>query len=232
MYATSEIMRSIEMATSHNSVAKATAGLLGFDASVPISAKAAAEFRQSGFAFCLRYLSRSTPQASGDLTSGELNGLLDGGLAVMAVQHVTGEGWVPTGDLGTQYGNSAAANASQAGLPPGVTLWLDLEGIQSGVNRADVISYCNNWFGIVLSAGYEPGIYVGANCGLEGDDLYWQLTTRHYWRSGSDVPDLPHRGYQLVQRITQSPDIVNGIDIDRDVTYFDEFGDSVTWLTS
>lgn len=218
------------MATRLGSVEKATSGLLGFDASVPVSAKAAKEFSRNGYRYCIRYLSRSTPQPSDDLTASELKGLLTGGLAVMAVQHVMREGWIPSGDRGTQYGEAAVANAKTAGLPKGVTVWLDLEGVHHSVNRTDVIAYCNHWFDVVADAGYESGVYVGASCGLDGGDLYWQLKTRHYWRSGSKVPDLPHRGYQLVQRITSEPDIVSGIEIDRDVTYVDEFGESVTWL--
>ena len=40
---------------------------------------------------------------------------------------------------------------------------------------------------------------------------------RHYWKSGSSVPSIPERGYQLVQRIVPG-DVVAGIAIDRNVT--------------
>ena len=208
----------------------AAPGLQGFDTASPVSAAAARAFRLSGFRFCVRYLSRGTPQAAGDLAPAEATAILAGGLALMAVQHVMRPGWVPTAALGAGYGVAAATNAQQCGLPPGVVVWLDLEGVRSGAAAADVIAYCNAWFDAVASAGYLPGLYVGANGGLDGDPLYWRLKTRHYWRSGSQVPDLPHRGYQLVQRIGAAPDVVNGIAIDRDVTYTDAFGDAVVWL--
>jgi hypothetical protein len=211
-------------------VKSAPPGLLGFDSNTPLSRTDAEAFRRSGFSFCVRYLSRSTPQARNDLSHAEARAILAGGLALMAVQHVMRAGWVATAARGAQYGSAAAANAQEAGLPPGVTVWLDLEGLRRDVASEDVVAYCNRWFDPVAAAGYAPGIYVGAACRLSGDALYWRLKTRHYWRSGSKVPDLPHRGYQLVQRITRTPDVVNGIDIDRDVTYVDEFGDAVNWL--
>jgi hypothetical protein len=211
-------------------VEHAAPGLLGFDTAMRLSATGAVALRQRGFSFCVRYLSRTMPPAGGDLSPAEARGILAAGLALMAVQHVMRAGWIAYGERGMQYGAAAVAHARAVGLPPGVTLWLDLEGIRRGVPREDVIDYCNRWFDAVAAAGYAPGIYVGANCRLDGDALYWRLRTRHYWRSGSRVPDLPHRGYQMVQRIARTPDLVSGIDIDRNVTGTDAFGDTVTWL--
>ena len=211
-------------------IVHATPGVQGFDTNTHISAAAATAFRQRGFGFCVRYLSRTSPQAASDLSHAEAQAILAGGLGLMVVQHVMRAGWMPDAARGTQYGTVAAVNARAVGLPSGVTVWLDLEGVRGGVDRADVIAYCNAWFAPVAAAGYVPGLYVGANCGLDGDALYWRLQTRHYWRSGSDVPDLPHRGYQLVQRVNTTPDAVNSIAIDRDVTYADAFGETVSWL--
>jgi hypothetical protein len=215
----------------NGSVVAAGSGLHGFDTDVPLTHDTAAAFKRQGFEFCVRYLSRSTPQAGGDLSAAEAQAILDGGLSLMAVQHVMKAGWAPTTDLGTQFGTAAASNAQDVGFPAGVTVWLDLEGINSGVESDDVIAYCNAWFDAVAAAGYEPGIYVGANCILSGDELFWRLRTKHYWRSGSTVPEIPHRGYQLVQRITAAPDVVNGIDIDRDLSMPDGLGGTALWLS-
>jgi hypothetical protein len=206
-------------------------GLHGFDTDTPLTEATAAAFRRQGFDFCVRYLSRSTPQAGRDLSSEEAQAILDGGLSLMAVQHVMKRCWVPTSELGAQFGSAAAANAQTAGFPPGITIWVDLEGIKSGVESDDVIGYCNAWFKAVAAVGYEPGIYVGADCVLSGDELFWQLRTKHYWRSGSSVPDIPHRGYQLVQRISSAPDVVNGIGIDRDLCIPDALGGTATWIS-
>ncbi len=213
------------------SVRAAEPGLHGFDTNTVVMAKAAIAFREQGFAFCARYLSRSVPQAGGDLSNSEARDILAGGLALTAVQHVPRPGWVPTASLGAQYGAAAATNAKSVGLPPGMNLWLDLEGVRSGVDSEDVIAYCNAWFDAVAASQYEPGVYVGADCILTGDELFWRLRTKHYWRSGSSVPELPHRGYQLFQRITSSPDIINNIAIDRNLAALDSLNGACLWLS-
>ncbi len=69
---------------------------------------------------------------------------------------------------------------------------------------------------------------MGANCGLEAQDLHWHLKTTHYWKSGSRVPSIPMRGYQMIQTII-SADRVGRIAIDRNVTQSDVFGGTVLW---
>jgi Domain of unknown function (DUF1906) len=208
---------------------RAPPGAQGFDTASPISARQAAQARAMGFEFCIRYVSRQKGIPRGDLTSVEAQRILTAGLALMAVQHVSPEGWLPTKDLGMEYAGVAAANADQVGFPPGVNLWLDLEGIHHAAPAAEVIQYCNAWFDKVAAAGFLPGIYVGGNAILSGDELYWRLRTKHYWRSESAVPDIPHRGYQLIQRIVRG-DAPFGVDIDRNVTKNDAFGGAVVWL--
>lgn len=67
-------------------------------------------------------------------------------------------------------------------------------------------------------------LYVGANAVLSDDELYWDLKTTHYWKSGSTVPDIPHRGYQMFQTIKAGH-------VDRNVIKDDNFGNAVMWLT-
>jgi hypothetical protein len=93
------------------------------------------------------------------------------------------------------------------------------------------IAYCNAWFAELESAGFVPGVYVGAKAILTGNELFWRLTTKHYWKSGSRVPDIPHRGYQLVQSIIRN-DKIDGVAIDRNLTKSDNFGGSVLWLST
>jgi hypothetical protein len=209
-------------------VKAAAPGLHGFDTNTVLTAQVASAFRQQGFAFCVRYLSPSSPQAGGDLSAAEAQAILGSGLALMAVQHVSKAEWAPTEALGSQFGAAAAQNAQTVGFPPGVNIWRDLEGVRSGVANEDVIAYCNAWFDAVSAVQYQPGIYVGSDCILTGDDLFWRLRTHHYWRSGSSyTPDIPHRGYQLVQRITSAPDVGGGIAIDRDITMPDALNGSL-----
>jgi hypothetical protein len=220
-----------ETAVSHATVQAAPPGLQGFDADEALSSEVAAGLRRRGFTFCLRYVSRSTPSAPDDLSLEETEAILAGGLALMVVQHAPKAGWVPGRELGARYGMAAAANARSAGIKEGVNVWLDLEGVASGIASEDVIGYCNSWFEPVSEMGYRPGVYVGCNSILSGDELYWRLRTKHYWKSGSEVPEIPYRGYQLHQRITSIPDVINGIDIDRDVSLTDGLGGTAYWLS-
>jgi len=205
-------------------VQAAPPGLIGWDTDAKVDAQAAKDFRSKGFSFCMRYLTRnSNVQSGGDLTGSEAAIILQSGLALGAVQHVARAraGWKATGALGAQYGANATANARQIGLPDGMNLWLDLENVANSSSHQDVIDYCNNWFSAVDGAGYVSGVYVGANAILTGDELFLRLKTRHYWRSGSMVPDIAHRGYQLIQHIAE---------IDRDVTRTDTLGGAALLL--
>ncbi|NCR52506.1 MAG: DUF1906 domain-containing protein [Microcystis aeruginosa L211-07] len=200
---------------------------LGFDADSVITKATAQKFASQGYKFCLRYLSLGAGEAPGDLTYEEALGILQGGLALMPVQHVSSPGWVPSAQLGTTYGDNGANNAISVGFPRKVNVWLDLEGISSEVSDEAVIQYCTNWYNAVAGAGYLPGLYVGANSILNSQQLY-DLPFQHYWHSESTVPPVAVRSYQMVQSYVAEP--VNGIGIDRDITYIDNEGGVPQWL--
>lgn len=199
----------------------------GFDTDTVVTAEVAKQFAAQGYKFCLRYLSLGGGQRAGDLSTAEAEGILAAGLALMAVQHVPDAGWSPLEVFGRTAGGNAAANARQVGLPPGVSIWCDLEGVDSGAAASDVIEYCNAWCFAVAGAGYVPGLYVGPNCGLDGQQLY-DLAFSHYWKSASHVPSLPARGYQMLQSLMRPP--VNGIFVDEDVCSPDTEGGCPQWL--
>lgn len=209
-------------------VQPAPAGLLGFDADSKLSADRAIAFYHTGYRFCIRYLSRLDEESDSDLTRDEVMDILESGLALMAIQHVSQPGWLPSAALGGGYGEYAAAHARALGLLPYVNIWLDLEGINSAATDEAVIEYCQSWYQAVTEAGYTPGLYVGAGSILDGSALYADLPFQHFWRSESQVPDVDQRGYQLVQKRYGEP--VNGINIDQDVTQEDELGNSVLWM--
>ena len=201
---------------------------LGFDCNTVLNASTAQAFVTAGFTFAVRYLSLTPSIRPGDLTLSEVETILQSGLALMAVQHVLYAGWSPTQQLGFQNGNSAAACAQAAGLPAGINVWLDLEGINPNAQASDVIAYCNAWFSVVDAAGYVSGLYVGANCILTGDQLFNDLNVSAYWRSGSTVPMVPNRGYCMVQTISNSYRVA-GVAYDQDVIQADNNGNTPTW---
>jgi hypothetical protein len=209
-------------------VHSAPANSKGFDANSRIVSVAVAQaFKQSGFSFCLRYLSHTAQQGSGDLSTAEAIHILQGGLPLMPVQHVRLSGWSPSQSLGTQDGQFAAQHANAIGFPSGVNVWCDLEGVANNVGAQDVISYCNAWFDAVHGAGFVPGIYVGANAILSGQQLRQNLKFQHYWKSLSHVPPIPIRGYQMIQTAGGT---VHGIAIDNNMTQTDNQGGQAQWL--
>ncbi|AZE48369.1 hypothetical protein C4K04_2697 [Pseudomonas chlororaphis] len=205
----------------------APSGCRGFDADTVISLTVAEQFSSQGYTFCIRYLSLGAGQDEGDLSQGEANDILQAGLALMVVQHVEDPGWSPSQGSGQANGVNAVGNAISIGLPLGLNVWCDLEGIAENTNSQDVIDYCAAWYSAVSAAGYVPGLYVGANAVLSGQQLY-DLPFQHYWQSCSEVPEVVVCGYQMVQSFV--PDPVNGIGIDEDITQNDEQGGQALWL--
>jgi hypothetical protein len=211
---------------------RAPAGAQGFDTDTALTAETAQAFADAGFRFAVRYLSRQTPQAAHDLGTAEAQAILEAGLALMAVQHCAPSGWAPTEALGKQYGQAAVANAQQVGLPAGLCLWLDLEGAADGTAASDVIAYANAWFGAVAEAGFVPGVYVGAGCGLSAAELGSDLQCGLFWRSGSDsAPSVDGIGFCMVQTIDAGA-AISGMAYDSDVVQADEQGKTPVWLVA
>ena len=207
-------------------VEAATPSVPGFDCNTTLTASLARAFYKQGYKFCFRYISRETESAH-DLSELEATDILNSGLAVMPVQHVRRQGWSPDQNLGQQDGQNAAQNAQLVGFPAGVSVWCDLEGVNAAAHAQDVIDYCEAWYEAVLAAGYLPGLYVGACAQLTGQQLS-DLSFQHYWRSQSRVPEIPNRGYQLIQ-LTPSIEI-NGVDVDVDIAQHDKKGGQAQWL--
>jgi hypothetical protein len=200
----------------HGHIFTAPDGIRGFDANQPISLSAAAAFREHGYRFCLRYVRRSQVNKH-DLSTDEAQGILDAGLALMPVQHVESEKkWIPTPANGTAYGRTGAADCVKIGIPPGVTVWCDLEGVAPGTPAQDVIDYCNNWHAAVAAAGYVPGLYVGWRAGLSASQLYKSLRFTHYWGAynlnADEVPIV--RKLQMKQAVRKPADKVPGFNVD------------------
>jgi hypothetical protein len=187
-------------------------GVRGFDADLVITPDVAAAFVQRGYRFCVRYVRRQTLHDR-DLSADEADGLIGSGLGLMVVQHVESDSaWAPTADKGAANGDVAATEAGHIGIPYGVMVWCDLEGVAVGTPAAQVIDYCNRWHAAVAGAGYVPGLYVGFHCGLDPTQLYRALRFRHYWGAynlnADEVPIV--RGLQMKQASRTPPDAVPG----------------------
>ncbi len=208
-------------------VQSAPSGLVGFDTDTKLDLTIAKLFRQSGYSFCLRYISLDS-ENSADLDQDEAQAVLNAGLALMPVQHVRYAGWMPDASLGTQTGQTAADNAIHVGFPAKINVWLDLEGINPDATADAVLAYCNSWYAAVAQTGYLPGLYVGANSILDSQQLYGDLKFQHYWHSLSIVPNVAVRGYQMTQ---SDGGTVHGVGIDKNLTQADADQGQVQWLS-
>jgi hypothetical protein len=208
---------------------------MGFDTAAYVAPEYIAPLKAAGYHYAIRYLRRDrhvneVPDLTGNyvsLSHRELAQLLEGGLDVGLVQ--TYSNAAPSAKRGDHVGRNAAWNARQLKAPPGVTLWLDLEWSRNAPPAADALDYANAWAAAVAAHGYEAGVYVGANCGLTGDQLWSLPQVRHYWKSASMVPWVPHRGFQMLQSLQTT---VHGLTIDQDLSALDNHGDRWTLITA
>ncbi len=199
--------------TLHGHVFTAPDGVRGFDTDQKVTPKVAAAFFAHGYRYCVRYVRRGKANASRDLSTAEAESLLESGLGLMVVQYVESEkSWQPTGDKGATNGGIAATEANAIGVPSGVMLWCDLEGVDPGTAAPDVIDYCNRWHEAVAGAGFLPGLYVGWHCGLNPTQLYRSLRYTHYWAAynlnSDQAPAM--RGVQMKQSERSPVDSVPG----------------------
>ncbi len=191
-------------------------GVRGFDTAERVTPAAAAAFRRSGYRFCVRYVRRDKPHASA-LSVGEARSLLNVGIGLMLVQYVESDiSWNPTGAKGTRNGGVAASEAELLGVPWGVTVWCDLEGVAPGTPSQRVIDYCNRWHSAVTGAGYVAGLYVGYRAGLSATQLYRALRFTHYWSAYNlNADQFPAvRGVQMRQAVARRDDKVPGASVD------------------
>jgi len=209
-------------------VEPAPSGALGFDCNSVLTASSAQAFADQGFAFAVRYVPQSNGSTSGNLTTAEANAILGAGLGLLVVQHVASAGWAPTGQLGKDNADCATNALAAIGMPPGITVFLDLEGVASGTLVANINDYCNTWSDFVRQAGYVPGIYVGANCGLNAAEIT-ALEFDCFWESGSSVPQIGAPGWCMKQTIDDSF-VIAGIAYDEDSIIADQDGNTPIWL--
>lgn len=199
-------------------------GVKGLDCDTTVSRQQADDLVANGFRFILRYIRRG-PYHSTDLTSTELTMLMAAGLAVMPVQHVATAYWVPTAQLGHEYGATAANTCIDLPILPGCCVWLDLEGVRPGTPEQQVIDYNNNWYDAVRVVGYTPGCYVGDHPGLAAGPLYSKLKFQHYMSGYNlDTDRIPAvRGVQVTQHeVKPEHHVPHSVDFQVDVDFVQE----------
>lgn len=201
----------------------------GFDTNTKLTYEKALEFKNKGYEFAIRYVGRLN-KASNDIDPVELQDILRAGLKLGLVQHCPPKpGIIPSAETGALWGANGAKFAEEAGYKKGCILYLDLEDVNKEyANKQQlIIDFCNAWYDSVIKVGYEPGIYIGFNTFLTGDQLYYKLKFKHYWKSFSKVPDVTKRGYEMFQLkwITEC-----GIQIDTNEVTGDKLGNKPIFM--
>jgi len=144
---------------------------------------------------------------------------LAAGLGVMLFQGYYAPAWAEPEEA-ARRADEAVAVAREVGYPAGATLWLDCEDM--AIDREAAMTWITTWAATVKAAGYGPGVYVGANCPLSGED-WWSLPdVMHYWRSASEVPEVANRGYQIIQEALDVA--LDGHAVDDDTVLRDRLG--------
>jgi hypothetical protein len=163
---------------------EATAGKV-CDASVVVTASTSAKLAAEGYVGIIRTLAyKAGASEATDLHADELAWHLANGLWVAVYQRVRLPGWKPIECDGYEDAEAAMLEAQKIGLPYGMHIWQDLEGV--GGDAADVPNYCKQWADGIAS--YGAALYVGYQTLLTPEQLH-ELPHDRY---GSDA------GHRLV----------------------------------
>ncbi len=102
-----------------------------------------------------------------------------------------GMAYIPV-TLAGEYNDGAGDEIAQLkalGIPAGVTVFLDLEGLEAfKSDPVDLANRVNAWAAAILAAGYVPGLYVGVPQPFTSDELY-ALKVQRYWRGQGSIRD-------------------------------------------
>jgi hypothetical protein len=162
------------------------------------------------------------------VTAEDLAAATGAGLEVGFVLEGLATATEPTADLGSRMAHAAAGRLRSLGVPPGVTLFSDLEG--AGRAPQAWIEFANAAADATSGLGDIPGAYIGAGTGLTSAEIYGLRTVR-YWKGGSRVVDRngqlaePSCGWCVVQGFPidyMHP--ASGLEIDLDVVWQDYAG--------
>lgn len=175
----------------------AQAGDLCIDADEPLDQTACTLFRSRGIRGVWRYLS--------DLTAAEVTTIISSGLILYFVNHSRLPGWIPSAAEGAADAKTDIANLQKLGVPAGVHMCFDLEGVGGGVaSVTSLVAHLDAYASAIIAAGYTPALYVGDQSLLTGTQLY-DLAFFLYWHSASRVVDVtgaeagPECGWSVYQ---------------------------------
>jgi hypothetical protein len=199
-----------------------------FDTDQPCSLSQLLALKAIGFQGGIRTVTTSDAPDPSDITAREVQDFMAAGLGLMLYQRPRNPGWSPSGLLGNADAEVFIDKARAAGYLPGGSTWDDLEGV--GGTGAATIAYVNAKAAAMKTAPFAPGDYIGANVPLSGDELFHELLVTAYWRSISQVPDIPTRGY-VMRQIAENVSVA-GVLVDVNLATADRLGGRASWMRS
>jgi hypothetical protein len=192
-------------------VVKASVGAVFCDMLSPLSvhtALALADFTFPGTKTkptgVIRYLENLTPQ--------EFASNLAAGLAMMLVGESPPNYWIPSIQKGTSDGRRQVALARALDVPQGqgAEIWIDLETPALDTTALQIADYSKADCQEILSAGIDPGGYIGEGIPLSPEQLYL-LPFLGYWHSLSNVQPVANVDYKMIQLFpTQTLQLMTG----------------------
>ncbi|MGO8992371.1 MAG: glycoside hydrolase domain-containing protein [Polyangiaceae bacterium] len=202
-------------------IAPCSVGARGFDTATALDAATVAALKSAGFDFAVRYL--------GGVDVAEATLILNAGLGLQLVTYSAAPGWTPSAALGTLEGQTDVTQLRALGAPTGLTVWIDLEGAAG--DAASVTDWVNARSGVLVSAGFVAGLYVGNASVLDAAALYALPNVSRYWRAfNAGIPE-PACGFCQMQLYPPSQ-VVQGVDVDLDVVQEDYEGRLPTLLVA
>lgn len=106
----------------------------------------------------------------------------------------SGMGFMPV-TFGGEYEDGSQDELAQLralGIPPGVTVWLDLEGRKAWDTEASkLLGLIEAWAAPISAAGYVAGLYCGVPQPLTGKQLYKLSGITRYWKGQGRQVDRP-----------------------------------------
>lgn len=138
--------------------------------------------------------------------------------------------------------NDEIAQLKALGIPPGASVWLDLEGMTAF--KSDPVALAakiNAWADAIKAAGYMPCLYVGVPQPFTSSELY-ALRVVRYWHGQGSVRDRHGnlaepfrswsqcRGWNMIQA---APSVTwAGVLVDANLVLGDYKGDVPSWVVA
>ncbi len=150
----------------------------------------------------------------------DVSAALGAGLQVQLFQGYWDPMWAST-STALSRAHSAIQAAQAVHYPTGCTLWLDAEGMPSGMSAQNWLDWVNAWSKLINSVGYSGGIYLAGTYAASSEQLYANLPyIHHYWQGMHMSKNVDTRGYTVTQ---DAVDInLFGVLVDKDTVKVDQ----------